>query len=136
MKLLLALLLVIPSFAQANFQTAEFEGASAESILLGLAEHNFATANGAFELSCRQEAKKCRASIEASAQTKSIYLYQTHEARMIYELLRGEEFETRLGKMKIFKDASGRLEILCSQSPVPGKERHSCTIKLETSEGQ
>lgn len=89
--------------------------------------------NGKFSLTCQEKENICEIEMSVSAmkRDKTIYLYRSAEAEVIYNAIAVKEIDGTLGKLKIWTDSAAYFEIFCSQSPVPTeKNPFSCMISL------
>jgi len=89
--------------------------------------------NGKFSLLCLEKESICEIEMNVSAmkRDKTIYLYRSAEAEVIYNALAVKEIDGTLGKLKIWTDSEANFELFCSQSPLPSeKNPYSCMISL------
>jgi hypothetical protein len=124
MKVLFALLSLLPTIALAG-NSVEIRGEEAAEIMRAINIDGLASSG--LLLGCEETSRRCQVSLGGE---RELYLYQSMEARRIYEALLVPEHETRLGKMKVLAIPSGGLEIVCSRSPLYQPEPFTCTIKI------
>jgi hypothetical protein len=124
MKVLFALLSLVPALALAG-NSVEIRGEEAAEIMRVINIEGLASSG--LLLGCDETSRRCQVSL---GDERELYLYQSMEARRIYEALLVPEHETRLGKIKVIGLSSGGLEIVCSRSPLDQPEPFTCTVKI------
>jgi len=124
MKVLFALLSLLPTIALAG-NSVEILGEEAAEVMRSISIESLASSS--LLVGCDETSRRCQVSLGGE---RFLYLYQSMEARLIYEALLVPEHETRLGKMKVLAIPSGGLEIVCSRSPLEQSEPFTCTLKI------
>jgi hypothetical protein len=134
MKFLLAIALLIPALAQAAPSTLKIEGDDA--IRLGSALKSDSEGDvqsfdsSSLSIECSRARSECSISLSEKEEGKQIYLYRDQDARALYERLKLEEFEGRLGFTKVFAGIDSDFEILCSRFYGSDGESFSCSVDL------
>ena len=127
MKLLVLLAALVPALAiaEGNQNLREIHGDEAVRLERALGKP---FASPSIRIECGQA--RCRIELTEKEKSGHAYLYRSEEARDLYEALRVEEFEGRLGFTKVFADIDSGLEILCSRFRGAEGEEFSCSLDL------
>lgn len=132
MKFLLAIALLIPALAQAAPSTTKIEGEDALRLWSALKSESESDAQGfsssSLTIECKRSEAACAVSLKESEGQK--ILYRDEEARALYQGLKLEEFEGRLGFTKVFAGIDSDFEILCSRFFGADGEAFSCSVNL------
>jgi hypothetical protein len=134
MKFLLVIALLIPALAQAAPGKLKIEGDDAIRLWSALqsdAESDTQSFHSlSLALECSRSRAECSVSLAEKEDDKQAYLYRDQEAHALYERLKLEEFEGRLGFTKVFAGLDSDFEILCSRFYGADGESFSCSIEL------
>lgn len=134
MKFFLAIALLIPALAQAAPATTKIEGEDALRLWSAVKAESENDAQGfqstSLAIDCKRAEAQCEISIKGQEEGKKKHLYRDEEARSLYQSLKLEEFEGRLGFTKVFAGIDSDFEILCSRFYGAEGESFSCTVDL------
>lgn len=134
MKFLLAIAFLIPALAQAVPSAIKIEGEDALRLWSALKSESESDSQNfnspSLSIECLRSEAQCSVALNGSQGTKHEYLYRDQEARALYQSLKLEEFESRLGFTKVFAGLESDFEILCSRFYGAEGESFSCSISL------
>jgi hypothetical protein len=133
MKFLLAIALLIPALAQAA-PSIKIEGEDALRLWSALKSDSDSDAqsfsSASLNIECKRAEAQCSVSLKGQEDGKQKSLYRDEEARALYQGLKVEEFEGRLGFTKVFAGIDSDFEILCSRFFGADGESFSCSVDL------
>lgn len=134
MKFLLAIALLIPALAQAAPSVTKIEGEDALRLWSALKSESDSDAqsfsSSSLTIECKRAEAICAVTLKDQEDGKQKYLYRDEEARALYQGLKLEEFEGRLGFTKVFAGIDSDFEILCSRFFGAEGESFSCSVSL------
>jgi hypothetical protein len=133
MKFLLAIAILIPALAQAAPST-KIEGEDALRLWSAVKADSDSDAqsfqSNSLSIECKRADAQCAITLNGQEDEKQKQLYRDEEARVLYQSLKLEEFEGRLGFTKVFAGIDSDFEILCSRFHGAEGETFSCTVSL------
>lgn len=133
MKFLLAIAILIPALAQAA-PSIKIQGDDALRLWSALKSESDSDAqtfsSASLNIECKRAEAQCGLTLKDQEDGKQKYLYRDEEARALYQSLKVEEFEGRLGFTKVFAGIDSDFEILCSRFYGAEGESFSCSLDL------